>query len=153
MSPGAKTAVKVAISWLVILAFVGVWWGLGIALFDFKPTDAKKVMTVKKELATVAGLLSTTVAAGTATALGFELKTKVATMTAPSWWAKLLEAIKIALKPSTLIGVGCIAYAVTGVFIAIAYLSNTDEAPQVIAAFYLAALGWALAAFSSTFKQ
>ena len=153
MPAGWASAMRVFIAWLVLIAFSYAWWKLGIDLIRFKPTDTQKKLEVGTEHAAFAGLVSMTVATATATALGFEIKKDIQLNGLSGWWNKLKKVIQIALQPSTMIAAGCIVYGLTGMFIVYAYLANVDEAPEMVSAFYLTIVGWAIGAFTAAFKE
>ena len=151
MDPRLKTGAKVAISLVVVLGFAVIWLWLCSEVRQFKPTTTKPKLEVDAVMSSLAGLLSTSVATATAAMLGFEVKTRL--QQNQSWWDTLKGMFRRAFTVPGLLTIGCVTYVLVGVLVVVVYLSNRAEAPETMSAFYLSAVGWALGAFSSTFKD
>lgn len=74
MSPAVKNALKSGISLAVVLGFVATWFWLSREVWQFKPSEGKPRLEVDPVFASLAGLLSTSVATATAAVLGFEAR-------------------------------------------------------------------------------
>lgn len=153
MPAGWISRIKVLISWVVLAAFVFVWWKLGLDLRSFKPTDTAKKLAIDNDLAALAGLLSTTVATATATALGITIKADLNRLDQTDWKVKAKALLKAMFEPRTLVAAACLAYLATGVFIVVVFFANKAEAPETINAFYLSVVGWFLGGFTGTLKS
>ena len=161
MSERARTTIRILISATVLLGFLAIWVTIVIQTWLYEPTKTEPKLPISGEVAALAGLLSTTVAAGTAAALGFEIPgdgfNHAQRVPAASRSVSLLTAFRVriseVLTVSRLLAAGSLAYMLIGAAVAITYLVNLGKAPEILAAFYLAAVGWALAAFTATFKK
>ena len=157
MSPTAKTAIKVLVSYLVLAGFIALWVSIGWRLWHYMPTTDKPKFDLDADTAALAVLLSATVGASAAAALGFELgefrRNQMAVGVTPSWFDLVIRFFKIMFSKSVLMVVACVSYIAVGAFIVVVYRSNRGEAPDSIAAFYLSVVGWFLGAFASTFKD
>ncbi len=68
------TKILQLIAGLVLLLFAGLWIWMGFAILKFTPTDADPVRDFTTAQITVAGFLSSAVAAGTASVLGIQIQ-------------------------------------------------------------------------------
>lgn len=151
MDPALKNALKVGISFAVLLGFISMWLWLSREMWQFKPSQGKPRLEVDPVFASLAGLLSTTVATATAAVLGFEAQTPL--QLGQSWWQVVKSLLRKAFSTAGLLAVGCVSYVAVGCLVIVVYLANRAEAPETVSAFYLSAVGWALGAFSSTFQD
>jgi hypothetical protein len=151
MDPNLKSRLKIGVSFVVIAGFTAIWVWIALDVWQFKPTDAKPKVEIDAVVSSLAGLLSTSVATATAAMLGFEVKTQLEVQ--QRWWEIVKRVLRRAFTIPGLLMLGCIAYVAIGTLVVVVYLTNRSEAPETVSAFYLSAVGWALGAFSATFKD
>ncbi len=137
-----------AIALIFILTFAGLWVVVCIRLLKFDPTPETPRLLIDQGFAVVAGFFATTVGAGTAAVLGITVKDVMASGGTGSLGARVNSAV----GSSPLLVVGVLVYFVVGTFVLLAFAFKSDEAPELISTFALAAAGWAGGAFSSVFK-
>ena len=127
--------------------FAGIWIWIGWKLWHFNPTPAHPKLDFSDAVVTVAGFLASAVGAGTASVLGFEIQ-KVAKN-----GITLAAAVGQAATSSALLVLGILLYASVGVFVLLVWLGHSEQAPDMIGAFSLGALGWLAGAFSAVFRK
>lgn len=149
MDVQTKTVLRVSISFVVLAGFLCTWTWICVQTWLYVPVEAEPRLPVPGEVASLAGLLSTTVAAGTAAVLGFTLPDSKDMVFTNSFASRMYKLF----TESRLLTIGCVAYLGVGVLVAVTYLFNIDKSPEALAVYHLAAIGWAVAAFSSTFRE
>jgi hypothetical protein len=65
----------------------------------------------------------------------------------------LAAAVSQAATSSALLVFGILLYASVGVFVLLVWLGHSEQAPDMIGAFSLGALGWLAGAFSAVFRK
>jgi hypothetical protein len=144
---GTMTGILRFIAGIFLALFAGIWLYVAIKLFRFDPSDETPKLVFSQEFAGVAGLLATTVAAGTASVLGIEIQK--GRMNGGGSATTLMEAV----KTSGFLKIGIFTYLIVGVVNLLAWLNDTEVAPEMVAAFALGALGWMGGAFSAVFQS
>ena len=139
------TKILQLIAGLVLLLFAGLWIWMGLAILKFTPTDTDPVRDFTTAQITVAGFLSSAVAAGTASVLGIQIQ-KATGQT-------LVASVGEAAGKSKLLFVGIATYAVVGVFVLIVWLAKSDATSDVVGAFATGVLGWLGGAFTAVFSK
>jgi hypothetical protein len=139
-----KITTVIALTFL--LGFAVLWLGIDLKLWRFTPDPAHPKLDLSTPVVSTAGLLASTVGAGTAAVLGITIS-KLAT--GPT---SLSSKVNRAVGESPLLAFGVLLYFFVGVATLGVWLLNPDEAPQVIETFALGGLGWGVGAFSSVFQ-
>jgi hypothetical protein len=144
MDDDVKSKLLTVIASIFLVAFAGIWLYVACKTFRFEPTDAHKTLTFGNGLVAVAGLIASTVTAGTAAVLGIEVQKS----SAPTAAARLTEAT----AASRIIWVGILVYLVVGILNLWAWLANETIAPEMVGVFGMSVLGWLAGAFLAVFK-
>jgi hypothetical protein len=117
---------------LVLFAVVWIW--IAVKLLSFNPTPAQPKLVLSGAFVTISGVLTGTVAAATATALGINVvNAQQAGVTGGT-------LAKNALSP--LVAAGVITYAGVGILLLIVWLATSDTSPEVVQAFGVGVVGW-----------
>jgi hypothetical protein len=128
-----------------LAGFVGIWIWIAVKLFQFEPTDETPKLVLSTAFATVSGVLSSTVGAGTAAVLGIEVQ-KIR-----QGGATLRRSVGEGATASPLIIAGVCSYIVVGGLLIVAWLMNDTVSPDAVQSFAIGTLGWMAGAFVSVF--
>jgi hypothetical protein len=136
-----------ALALAFLALFAGLWIWIGWELWHFDPTKEHPKLDFSDAVVTVAGFVAAGVAAGTASILGIEIQ-KVTTSS-----QTMAARVSKAATTSALLVAGILVYAAVGGFNLVVWLAHSDQAPDMIGAFALGALGWLAGAFSAVFRK
>lgn len=153
MTPELKNMFRVGISFLVLAIYALVWVWLSVSTWQYVATETAPTLPVSAANASLAGLLATAVATGSANVLGFKLpENDVQTYGQLSLGGRLSSALRSMFSVSVLLTAGCVCYIVVGTLVLVTYVFNQAESPGIIAGFGLAIVAWFVAAFTSVFS-
>jgi hypothetical protein len=133
---------------MLLLLFAGVWIVMAVKLLQYDATPAKPKVDYTDALVTVAGFMSSAVAAGTASVLGIEIQKVNGGET-----QSLASTVNTAARSSSFLVAGILLYALVGAFVLVVWLFKSAEAPDLISAFSLGVLGWLAGAFAAVFRK
>jgi hypothetical protein len=120
----------------------------------FEATTAKPRFEVSSLIGSVAGFLATSVATGTAAALGIA----IATVRLAAFQAGAVESSRLGaagrsvLSTRRWLAAGCYIYIVVGIVVFLVFLTCESKAPGMMSTFALSVLGWLAGAFAAAFK-
>jgi hypothetical protein len=133
------------LSFVVLVLFTAIWVWVGVKLLRFDPSAEEPILRFTDAQATVAGFLASTVGAGTASVLGIEIQK------APG--ANLAIQVGNAAKSTWLLGLGIVIYGAVGFFVLLVWFWNSEQSPEMIAAFSMGVLGWFAGGFAAVFRK
>ena len=131
----------------VLASYVGVWWYIMREVVSFKATTAHPTVDIPTGIVQVAGLLGTTIATITASALGFNIA-EVAKATP----ATPVTAAAIAKKMTTPTLLAIVVYIGVSVAVFFTWVANEQVAPEVLSVYALSSIGWLVGSASVAFK-
>ncbi len=134
----------------VLACFAGVWIYIMKQVVDFQPSDEEPVLKLATGVVTLAGLLATTIATITASALGFtvaEVKAQAGTDSSIK-----LNAATVGSNLTTPTTLAVIVYVLVSVGVFFTWIANEEISPEVLSVFALSSIGWLVGSASVAFK-
>ena len=128
-----------------LLLFAGIWLYVAKEIWQFDATDTEPVREFSEGFASVAGLVAGAVAGATAAVLGIEIQ--------KARGAGGGGTLARAVGGSWLLKAGVLVYFFTGVITLVAWLKDTEVAPEMVATFVLGVIGWMSGAFAAVFQS
>lgn len=134
----------------ILGCFAGVWIHIMRRVAEFEPTTDRPTLELATGVITLAGLLGTTIATITASALGFTVaEVKAAKKLADSNFTA--SDVGAALSTPTLLAI--LVYVGVSVAVFFTWIANEDIAPEVLSVFALSSIGWLVGSASVAFKS
>jgi hypothetical protein len=138
------------LAFAILACFIGVWVYIMKQVADFHRTDELPTLELATGVVSLAGLLSTTIATITASALGFTIAEVKARATADSTGFDA-RAVGAATSTPTLLAI--LAYTGVAVAVFFTWVANEDVSPEVLSVFALSSIGWLVGSAPVVFKS